>query len=151
MRTVKEIKKRGIIEYVFCCRQLNENIPSRKGMIAPALKTVLTVLPFFVLIVFNFSEAQVPNEHKTCTVCHIEEDSSTLKAGINETCIGCHPSSPGRDHPIGIVIEDVSEKLPLDRENKITCVTCHEPHGKGTEGRLLRVEFNDLCILCHKN
>jgi predicted CXXCH cytochrome family protein len=139
-----------MIGKIFRCRLLNENCASRKRIVASAFRTILIVLTFCFLIPLNFSEAQVPDEHKTCTLCHIEDGASVLKDGINETCIGCHPESPGRDHPIGIVIKGISEKLPLDRENKITCITCHEPHGKGTVGRLLRMEFNTLCMFCHK-
>lgn len=105
---------------------------------------------FFLLFCVGVSEGKVPKVHQDCTLCHIKEDSGVLREGINEICIGCHPSSPVRDHPIGRVVKDVPERLPLDKENRITCVTCHEPHGKGTEINLLRMEFNSLCIVCHK-
>jgi predicted CXXCH cytochrome family protein len=150
MRTGQKTKNQGMIRKILRCRLLNENFALRKRIIASAFRTILIVLTICFLIPLNFSEAQVPDEHKTCTLCHIEDGSSDLKKGINETCIGCHPESPGRDHPIGIVINNVSEKLPLDRENKITCITCHEPHGKETKERLLRIDFNNLCIECHK-
>jgi len=112
-------------------------------------KTIL-IVPLFLLMPLNFSEAEVPDAHRICTSCHIEEGSSALRAEISKGCISCHPKSPGRDHPIGLVVKDVSAKLPLDRENKMTCITCHEPHGKKTAERLLRIDFNNLCIECHK-
>lgn len=136
--------------YIFRYRRPDENVTERKSAVTPAFKIALIVPTFFVLMAFRLTEAQIPAEHNTCTACHIEEGSRTLRAGINETCIGCHPESPGRDHPIGIVAKDVSGKLPLDGEHKITCITCHEPHGKETTDRLLRMEFNTLCIFCHE-
>jgi len=120
-----------------------------KFMRTTLFSTVLKSL-LFSLLCLGFSEAAVPEAHKTCALCHVEEGSPALKEGINEICIGCHPNSPVRDHPIGRVVKDVPEKLPLDKENRITCVTCHEPHGKGTGSNLLRIEFNSLCIVCHK-
>lgn len=89
--------------------------------------------------------------HAECTACHVEKDSRDLKAGLNETCIQCHPARGRKDHVINVVPSVVPEGLPLAEGNKISCVTCHEPHGKNTVGRLLRKEFNTLCIACHKD
>jgi predicted CXXCH cytochrome family protein len=98
------------------------------------------------------AEAGVPEEvHKGCTTCHMEQDFKAIKTKINETCLRCHPTSIGKDHPVGVVSTIVPEGLPLDEGNKITCITCHEPHGKNTVDKLLRKDFNSLCIACHKN
>ncbi len=90
--------------------------------------------------------------HNDCTVCHVDaiSDPGKLKAGPNELCLTCHQSSKGNDHPVGIVPALKPRELPLDKENRITCVTCHEPHGKQPYDRLLRMEFNSLCKSCHK-
>ncbi|MBZ0304562.1 MAG: hypothetical protein K8I82_00710, partial [Anaerolineae bacterium] len=71
------------------------------------------------------------------------------KAGLSQACLKCHPGSENRDHPIGVTPRK-AEGLPLDEESRITCITCHEPHGKETFGQLLRKDFNSLCRSCHK-
>lgn len=96
------------------------------------------------------SESRIPKEHTTCITCHIEEGPSALREEINETCIRCHPPHPGKDHPVNVIQKNVPDKLPLDKKNYITCITCHEPHGRGTVGKLLRMDANKLCIACHE-
>lgn len=109
-----------------------------------ALTLTLTLaLPFVC-------DAVVPDAHKVCNSCHVEEGPPALKLGINDTCVVCHPVHPGRDHPVNVVSKSSPDKLPLGKEEKITCNTCHEPHGKDTSGKLLRMEFNKLCVVCHK-
>jgi formate-dependent nitrite reductase cytochrome c552 subunit len=50
--------------------------------------------------------------------------------------------------------------LPLEGENVITCVTCHNPHERGLlkgpagvgadeENRLRMATFNEICSPCH--
>jgi predicted CXXCH cytochrome family protein len=88
--------------------------------------------------------------HKECIDCHKEKDSKELKTEVNALCLGCHPQSIERDHPINIKPAIQPKNLPLDSEGKINCITCHEPHGKGTVESLLRMDFNQLCQECHK-
>ncbi len=110
------------------------------------------LLTVFFLLCAGAAGAGTGNEvHKTCTSCHKDEkDFSAIKKHINETCLECHAGSKKNDHPVGVVSKATPEGLPLDAENRITCVTCHEPHGKGTAANLLRMEFNTLCRSCHK-
>ena len=97
------------------------------------------------------AEGAVQKEvHKNCASCHGEQDYKAIVPKVNEICLKCHPTSLGKDHPIGVVSSVVAAELPLGEGNKITCITCHEPHGKNTTGRLLRKEFNSLCATCHK-
>lgn len=90
--------------------------------------------------------------HQDCSVCHkdVDKDPGALKADINQICLGCHEKSKRNDHPIGLVPAIKPKELPLDKEGKITCVTCHEPHGWKPYDKLLRMEFNSLCKACHK-
>lgn len=149
MRAREEMKNYGMTTRILLSLQKKGiHVLSRK-LIATLSGTVLASV-FFLLSSPWISKAQVPDAHKICISCHIEEGSGTLREGIDAICIGCHPNSPGNDHPIGLAVADIPKKLPLDEEGKITCITCHEPHGKGTEERLLRIRFNDLCIECHK-
>jgi predicted CXXCH cytochrome family protein len=87
--------------------------------------------------------------HKDCTLCHKDPDFKTIKANVNEPCLKCHPASLGKDHPIGVVPKKMPGDLPLGEGNVITCITCHEPHGKDTFGMLLRKDFTSLCRSCH--
>lgn len=107
----------------------------------------LFVLVFFVV----YANLAIGKEiHKDCLDCHKEKDSKELRSGINELCLKCHPLSTQRDHPVDIKGSIIPDNLPLDREGKITCITCHEPHGKTKEEKLLRMQFNTLCRECHK-
>lgn len=86
--------------------------------------------------------------HKDCKACHSTEDFK-IKIEINELCLKCH-SANRNDHPIGVVSKWTPARLPLDKENKLTCITCHEPHGKDTVNKLLRMDPDSLCLSCHK-
>ncbi len=100
----------------------------------------------------RMAEAGVSKKiHGKCSDCHKEQDYKAVKAVINETCAKCHPTSKGKDHPVDVVSRIVPADLPLAEGNRVTCVTCHEPHGKNTVDKLLRKKFDDLCVECHKN
>ncbi|MCL4475192.1 MAG: cytochrome c3 family protein [Nitrospirae bacterium] len=107
----------------------------------------------FLILLFCIggAGAEAPKEiHKGCATCHTEPDFKAIKAKVSETCLTCHPASLGRDHSIGVVPKIIPEDLPLGEGNKVTCITCHDPHGKGVAAKLLRKDFNSLCISCHK-
>lgn len=90
--------------------------------------------------------------HMPCTVCHRNDtDFQAIKSSINETCLECHPRAKRNDHPIRVAPKTVPQELPLDEGGKITCITCHEPHGKTNVKKLLRMEFSSLCLSCHKD
>jgi predicted CXXCH cytochrome family protein len=108
---------------------------------------------FIVVLLFTGTAKAKSTEeiHRGCPTCHTEqEEYKAIKTKVSETCIKCHPASIGGDHPIGVIPRVIPEGLPLDEENTITCITCHEPHGKNTADKLLRKEFNKLCVACHK-
>ena len=113
-------------------------------------RILLCLIVLFLCV--GTANAEVPKKiHGECSDCHKGTDYKAVKTVINETCAKCHPTSKGRDHPVGVVSPVVPADLPLSEGNKVTCVTCHEPHGKNTVGKLLRKSFNDLCIECHNN
>ena len=89
----------------------------------------------------------VTTAHKTCNDCHLR--GMKLKdIPLNELCLECHPTNAS-DHKLGVIPKLLPKGLPLDKEGRITCLTCHEPHGKGTAASLLRLEPNSLCVSCH--
>lgn len=88
-----------------------------------------------------------------CSYCHIDPDKTgqqQLKAPLSELCLGCHPDrrSPN-EHKVDIVPSMKVVDLPLSKEGKITCVTCHDPHETGGYPMLLRASQAELCSKCH--
>ncbi len=82
----------------------------------------------------------------TCTTCHSvhspKSEKSQLKAvSIVETCVGCHTMEVAKQERLG--------HMPV-REGKMTCTSCHNPHGS-TSVRLLRTGnwINEACTGCH--
>ncbi len=87
-----------------------------------------------------------------CALCHAshQKDQGTLllKKPLAALCLDCHPErmSP-TEHKIGIVPSMSTGTLPL-ADNKLTCITCHDPHSN-RYGRMLRVPAKNLCQTCH--
>ncbi len=78
------------------------------------------------------------------------------------TCRNCHKTYHGsaddkRSHPERVVPSmRVPQDMPLDREGKTTCVTCHTYHRGYEDGSgkklffLRRSEISVLCSSCHR-
>jgi DmsE family decaheme c-type cytochrome len=81
----------------------------------------------------------------TCTDCHTlhaepSSDSMTNAAMRSETCYRCHQDVRSEmrkvsHHPV--------------REGKMTCLSCHNPHGTLTKANLRAGSVNELCYDCH--
>jgi len=79
----------------------------------------------------------------SCPDCHkLHQGTEQKPTGkqIAETCFGCHPEVQAETayfsrHPI--------------REGKMTCVTCHEPHGSPNDRLLVETDTETLCFKCH--
>lgn len=87
-----------------------------------------------------------------CGECH--SNPPELLAGNVAVCVRCHKSStadhPVTRHPIDRVVRITTPSpLPLTRDNKIVCSTCHDPHAGSGFRAFLRVKYNTLCIQCH--
>lgn len=106
-----------------------------------------------VLIVFTAAAHSegLPQIKKDCGICHVSHMGGTLlKEPLSGLCIGCHSDRVEADHAVDIVPSMDVGGLPLDRDGRMTCATCHDPHdGRGMEA-MLRVEPEELCGLCHK-
>jgi predicted CXXCH cytochrome family protein len=90
-----------------------------------------------ILVTTNVFSAQ---KHE-CSYCHVTSDKTVqrqLKAPLSELCVECHPErrSPN-EHKVDIVPPMKVEGLPLSKEGKITCATCHDPHDTGGYPMLL--------------
>jgi len=82
----------------------------------------------------------------SCTTCHSvhspKSEKSQLKTvSIVETCVECHKTEVAKLQRLG--------HMPV-REGKMTCMSCHNPHGT-TNVRMLRTGnwVNETCTGCH--
>jgi predicted CXXCH cytochrome family protein len=97
----------------------------------------------------------VPDIKKDCSICHVVKKGLAgvlLIRPLPELCTECHPDRTGREeHSIGIKpAGTMTNNLPLDKQGKITCTTCHAPHGEGGFPKMLRKKADEICISCHK-
>jgi DmsE family decaheme c-type cytochrome len=80
-----------------------------------------------------------------CTSCHrimerISDRHQLARVDEIETCGQCHIEKRARQMR--------SSHMPL-REGKMTCSSCHNPHGTLTQALLRRESTNDTCYGCH--
>ena len=80
-----------------------------------------------------------------CTSCHrIMQDISPrhqlAKPTQIETCGTCHLQKRAQQMR--------SSHMPL-REGKMTCTSCHNPHGTVSQSLLKEASVNDICFTCH--
>ena len=80
-----------------------------------------------------------------CTNCHkVMEDVSPrnqlAKETVIETCGSCHIQKRAQTMR--------TSHMPL-REGKMTCTSCHNPHGTVTPSLLKEPSLNDTCFTCH--
>jgi DmsE family decaheme c-type cytochrome len=82
----------------------------------------------------------------SCTTCHSvhnpkSEEAQLKKATVIDTCVTCHKTE--------VMKTQRSGHMPV-REGKMTCTTCHNPHGS-TNVRMLRVGgwITETCVSCH--
>jgi DmsE family decaheme c-type cytochrome len=94
----------------------------------------------------NWKGGMHDSRNLTCITCHSihnpKSDKAQLKtASVIETCATCHKTEVAKLQRSG--------HMPV-REGKMTCVSCHNPHGT-TNVRMLRVGnwINETCVSCH--
>jgi len=95
---------------------------------------------------------RLPAIKQDCTTCHgshqMGKGTLLLKKPLAELCSECHPERTApTEHKVGIIPSMKVETLPL-ADNKLTCITCHDPHSN-RYGSMLRVPAKDLCQSCH--
>ena len=91
-----------------------------------------------------------------CDFCHITkakkgEPVTRFTRSMSYLCLECHSVPQDNSHPVGLVPSmEVPEGFLLDWRGKMTCATCHDPHGKA-RNQYLRTTLRgrDFCILCH--
>jgi DmsE family decaheme c-type cytochrome len=80
-----------------------------------------------------------------CTNCHRLMENVSLRHALAkpteiETCGQCHLQKRAQQMR--------SSHMPL-REGKMTCTSCHNPHGTTTPSLLREISANDTCYTCH--
>jgi DmsE family decaheme c-type cytochrome len=80
-----------------------------------------------------------------CTNCHkvmenVSPKSQLAKVNEIETCGTCHLQKRAQTMR--------SSHMPV-REGKMTCTSCHNPHGSVTPALLKEASLNDTCFTCH--
>jgi DmsE family decaheme c-type cytochrome len=80
-----------------------------------------------------------------CTNCHKVMENHSSRAQLAketelETCGTCHQQKRAAQMR--------SSHMPL-REGKMTCTSCHNPHGTVTPALLKENSINDTCYTCH--
>ena len=97
-------------------------------------------------------QGSMPEIKRDCSTCHVPHGSGgmlALKEPVTLLCIGCHPDRKGSaEHKVDSVPSMLIAGLPLI-EGKLACITCHDPHAN-TNGKMLRMSPEKLCLACHK-
>lgn len=89
----------------------------------------------------------------SCSFCHKDGPPKLLFDQVT-TCAKCHEASlrdhPIARHPIGKAPRiNMPGRLPLGKNGQIVCDTCHDPHNKSGNVKMLRVASQDICAVCH--
>ena len=98
---------------------------------------------------------------KSCIVCHVSRPGEgqsprregNLKFGgdVVALCSSCHETYKHM-HPVKIAVAPglrSPEDLPLDKDGKITCITCHDAMDEMGVHRKRRLVGRALCLNCH--
>ncbi len=103
-----------------------------------------------------------------CFSCHVtlplENRPVVFHEDIAAICSGCHESFPCKpdgensyfNHPVNVAPSfAIPDDMPLDKEKKMSCMTCHVFHYKKKAGEdlfpslLRRSPGVQLCFTCH--
>jgi hypothetical protein len=100
-------------------------------------------------------------DQKSCIVCHIAKPPKAdgqqrpveLRFGgdIVALCSSCHQGYRHM-HPVKIALAPDMKRsvdIPLDREHRITCVTCHDVMEREGVHRKRKIAGKQLCLNCH--
>lgn len=141
------------------------------GRSGEILRVLAAVGAAAILVAANATGAEPPGKTavdphlrkygKGCGICHLSTPASgsspmwenNLRFGgdIVALCSSCHQEYRHM-HPVRIAVAPnmkSSEDLPLDKEGKITCITCHDVMERMGVHRKRRVSGQGLCLNCH--
>ncbi len=124
-------------------------------------------LLFFLVFVMFFALPLEASDHNFigkvgCFECHeklpLKGEVQKLRPHIEKICMKCHSFESRLSHPVGIMPKlAVPVDMPLDREGKVSCITCHDVHMSainkltGTKTSYLRrtTKGKRFCYSCH--
>lgn len=80
-----------------------------------------------------------------CVQCHsvmkeVSPERQLAKASVEEVCYQCHQQRKAQ--------AQLSSHMPV-REGKLTCTSCHNPHGSTGPSLLVANSPNEVCYQCH--
>lgn len=88
----------------------------------------------------------------SCVACHSvhgNDHPAMLKAAsIEETCYDCH--SEQRAYTLKRSAHPLRDASRFDNKGKMTCSSCHNPHGTQAENLISANTVNDKCYECHQ-
>ncbi|MDZ4164846.1 MAG: cytochrome c3 family protein [Smithellaceae bacterium] len=91
-----------------------------------------------------------------CSQCHLNQPKKGEKLlfvrEIDKLCLECHKQVGAvLSHPSGLKPSfPLPAEFPLDWSGKMTCVTCHEVHGKRKNLLVSEKTGKAFCITCHR-
>lgn len=113
------------------------------------------------------AETPVPQQNAMCLDCHqghVGEHWAGSEHDVNEVaCADCHVLHAGKDPVLDAATQadtcyscHANQKSDFWKPNahpvrfgKMTCSSCHQPHGSDAEALLVRQTVNDTCYSCH--
>lgn len=132
----------------------------RYNFLVSALLLSLFINAGYLYAEGNSFDVEVSNPHdfqnkKLCSACH-GENMPRLSHDPATTCMRCHESNI-ENHPVSghSIMVDIPRKmlmpegLPLTSDDKMVCYTCHDYHNETGFGKMLWIEYKDLCMACH--
>ena len=141
-----------------------------KGAIIVFLAGIVLVPPSVLAEKQSPKETPLHHFQLPCVSCHDPESADPnhppqerdnvgeVKGDINRLCTasGCHNFDSLLNHPVGIKPKTtIPRNMPLDRNSRITCLTCHDKPGssdntdEGRERSLHLPQGVKFCSACH--
>ena len=90
-----------------------------------------------------------------CTSCHAVmapiSEKNLLRAKTEvETCSTCHQIQHSRIYRNAhMPLRPGDFQVSTASDGKMTCSSCHQPHGSVTESLIAHISVNDQCLSCH--
>jgi predicted CXXCH cytochrome family protein len=91
-----------------------------------------------------------------CNDCHLAgqrispANAYLLTDTQQQLCAKCHDDMTGFSHPTGFQPRGIlPAEFPLSGQNKFTCSTCHDVHGKSRNYLRIDKRGKEFCLLCH--
>ncbi len=108
----------------------------------------------FSILLLSVAAPLYAQGHGQCTDCHAQGSvndqavMATVHPALPQLCIDCHQARLDQgEHVVNIKpVTAQPRSLPL-LEGRVSCTTCHDPHGK-TPAQL-RLNAAQLCQDCH--